>query len=119
MPIRCSANDRFEVMLRSPPNRLSGERIVRHKTRRVSFATRPVFNFEISYNLLYIFKQLFYTYSVARPKIKGVACTPAQQTFDGAGMRLGKIKNVNEVANTGSVSRIIICAQNPEVGSAA
>lgn len=34
-------------------------------------------------------------------------------------MRVRQIKNVNEVANTGPVSRIIISAENLKVGSAA
>lgn len=66
-------------MLRCPAKRPPRQRIIRDKTRRVTFSTWPVFDFEIAArDMPNSFKQLLYTCSVPRPKIEGVARASAQ-----------------------------------------
>jgi hypothetical protein len=56
---------------------------------------------------------------MAGSKIQGVARSVVQEMLDRAGMCIGKIENVHEVAHAGSVTRVIVGAQNLKMRPAA
>jgi len=73
----------------------------------------PVFNIKIStYDMLNGLEQFLHGCPMAGSEIQGVARASIQEMLDLVGMRIGKIENVDKVAHAGSITRIIVRAQN-------
>src|ERR1700682_1314306 len=103
-----------------PTDRLPRQSIIGDQGWRVAFATRPGFNIKISPDaLLNGRKQFLHGCAMAGSEIQGVARTVVQEMLDRAGVRIGEIENVDEVAHAGSVPRVIIRAQNLKMWPAA
>src|SRR5207237_675714 len=73
----------------------------------------------VAYDISNSPQQFLHRCAVARPQIQGMALAVLQQMLERARMRIGKIENVNEVTYTGSVSRVVVCAQDLKMRSAA
>src|SRR5882672_3532236 len=96
-----------------PADRMLCQGIVSDQNRRVACAPWPVFDIEISaYDLLNGLKQFLHGCPMSGAEIQGVAGAVTQEMFDCAGMRIGEIENVDEVAHAGSITRVIVSAQN-------
>ena len=120
MPVPGSTNDRLEVMPGRPTDGPLRQSIVGDQGGRVAIATRPVLNIEIpAYDLLNGREQLLHGRAMAGSEIQGVAGSVAQKVLDRAGMGIGKIENVDEVAHAGSITRVIVRAQNLKMWPAA
>ncbi len=120
MPVPGGINDRLEVMPGRPTDRPLRQSIVGDQGWRVAIATRPVLNIKIpAYDLLDGRKQLLHCRAMAGSEIQGVAGSVVQKVLDRAGMRIGKIENVDEVAHAGSIARVVVRTQNLKMWSAA
>src|SRR5258705_11105909 len=100
-------------MLGRPADRALCQGIVSDQNRRVAFAPWPVFDIEISaHDLLNSRKQFLYGCPMSGPEIQRVASAVIQEMLYRAGMRIGEIENVNEVAHARSITRVVVGAQN-------
>ena len=103
-----------------PTDRLPRQSIVGDQGRRITIATWPVFDINTStYDMLNGVEQFLHGCAMTRSKVQGVARAVIQEMLDRAGMRISKIENVDEVAYAGSITRIIVRAQNLKMWSAA
>jgi hypothetical protein len=57
-------------------------------------------------------KQFLHSCPMAGSEIQSVARAVIQEVLDGPGMGIGKIENVDEVAHAGSITRVVVRAQN-------
>src|SRR5258706_16066526 len=64
-------------------------------------------------------KQFLHGCPMAGSEIQGVAYSVFQEMLDRASMCIGKIENVDEVAHAGSITRVIVRAQNFKMRPAA
>jgi hypothetical protein len=99
-----------------PTDRPPRQSIVSDQCWRIALATRPVFNIKLSTcDMLNGFKQFLNRGTMASSKIQRMARPILQQMVDRAGMRIGKVENVDEVAHAGSVTRVIVRSHNLKV----
>ena len=113
MPVPGGSDDRLQIMLGGPADRTLCQGIVSDQNGRVAFAPWPVFDIEISaYDMLNSLKQFLHGCPMPSPEIQGMARAVIQEMLDRAGMRIGEIENVNEVAHARSVARIVVGAEN-------
>jgi hypothetical protein len=109
MPVPGGTNDRLEIMPGRPTDDPLRQSIVGDQGGRVAIATRPVLNIEIpAHDLLNGRKQLLHGRAMAGSEIQGVAGSVAQKVLDRAGMGIGKIENVDEVAHAGSIACVVV-----------
>ena len=107
-------------MLGRPADRTLCQGIVSDQNWRVAFAPWPVFDIEISaYDMLNSLKQLLHGCAMSGPEIQRVARAVIQEMLDRAGMRIGEIENVNEVAHARSVAGVVVGAENLKMWPAA
>src|SRR6266850_2425658 len=107
-------------MLGRPADRTLCQGIISDQNRRVAFAPWPVFDVEIcAHDLLNSRKQFLYGCPMSGPEIQRVAGAVIQEMLDRAGMRIGEIENVNEVAHARSITGVVISAQNLKMWPAA
>src|ERR1019366_9311162 len=107
-------------MLGRPTDRLFRQSVVSDQCWRISLATRPVFDIEIfPCDMLNGLKQFLNRGPMASSEIQGMARPANQQMLDRAGMRIGKVQNVDEVAHAGSITRVIVRSHNPKIWPAA
>ena len=100
-------------MLGRPANRSLRKRVISDQRWRVAFAAWPVLNAKGSTNhILNGFEQLLHACPMAGSEIQRLTRAVAQEMLDRAGMRVGKIEDVDEVAHAGSITRVIVCAQD-------
>src|SRR6267378_8221712 len=103
-----------------PANRSVRQRIVGNQGWRVAFAPWPVFDIEISaYDMLNSLKQLLHGCAMSGPEIQRVARATIQEILDRAGVRIGEIENVHEVAHARSVAGVVVGAENLKMWPAA
>src|SRR4030088_207247 len=89
-----------------PADGLPCQSIIGDQGWRVAFATRPVLDIKISTDdMPNGLKQFLHRYAMAGSEIQGVAGTVVQEMLDRAGMRIGKIENVDEITHAVSVTR--------------
>src|SRR5260370_34098506 len=104
-------NDRAKIVSWGPANNPFGESIVSNERRGVAFATWPVLDIEaFTHDASDGLEQFLYRCSVTGAKIESVTCPVVQQVLDCAGVCVGEIEHVNEIANTGSVARVVVRA---------
>ena len=119
VPVPGGIDDRLEIVPGRPADHPFRQSIVSNQSRRVTLAAWPVYDLEVSTcdapNGL---EQFFHRRSVAGSEVQSVARTLVQEMLKRAGMRVGEIENVNEIANARSVARIVISAQNLKMRSA-
>ena len=107
-------------MLGRPTDRAPRQSAVGDQGRRVAFTTRPILNIEVSAcDMPNGLKQFLHGCTMARSEVQGMAHAVIQEMLDRAGMGIGKIENVDEVAHAGSIARVIVRAQNLKMRSAA
>ena len=119
MPVPGRTNNRLQVMLGRPANRSLSQRVVSDQGWRVAFAAWPVLNAKASTNhILNGLEQLLHACPVAGSEIQRLARAVAQEVLDRAGMRVGKIEDVDEVAHARSITGVVVCAQDLKMWSA-
>jgi hypothetical protein len=68
-----------------------------------------------AYDKLDGLKQFPHSCPMAGSEIQSLARAVIQEVLDGAGMRIGKIENMDEVAHAGSITRVIVRVQNLKI----
>ena len=107
-------------MARSPADCAAGQGIVGNQSGRVALAAGPVFDFEASADdPLDGIEHFLHGGAVSGPKVQGVAGAVLQEMLDRARVRVGKVEDVDEIANAGAIPRIIVRAENLKMRPAA
>ena len=101
VPVPGGIDDGSEIMAGGPPDRPLGQIVIGDQRRCVTFAAWPVFDVEVSADdVPNGLEQFFHRCSMPGSEVQGVARTLVQEMFNGSGMRVGKIENMDEIANT-------------------
>ena len=106
-------------MTRNPADGTAGEGIVGDQRGKSPSRRGPYLTSASADDPLDGIEHFLHRGAVSGPEVQGVAGAVLQKMLDRTRVRIGKVEDVDEIANTGAIPRIIVGAENLKLRPAA